>query len=190
MQNPTCRATLATALMAALQFLTASCSTPGTKHADAFALDVTTEPSPAASAVAIAAAAATSAALEPPAQAECAPELPGQIAAIRAGAVYHYRERRTTTTKPPPTISQRVSAWLGTGLGIGGLGIIAAAFLCPAALAGFFLRLALKWRAAFTQTVAGIETAKAASAAGNVTDHLAITQTTETQRMVARELTK
>lgn len=178
------------ALLCALQFAALSCSTTGTKHADAYALDVTTEPAAAEPTATGNNEAHTTAQLEPAAPAEQAPELPGQIAAIRTGARYHYRERRNNTATPPPTIRQRAAAWLGTGLGIGGLGIIAAAFLCPAALAGFFLRLLLKWRAAFVETVHGIETAKAAGAAGQVTDHLDVTQSTKTAALVTKVLTR
>ena len=90
------------ALLCALQFAALSCSTTGTKHADAYALDVTTEPAAAEPTATGNNEAHTTAQLEPAAPAEQAPELPGQIAAIRTGARDHYRERRNNTATPPP----------------------------------------------------------------------------------------
>lgn len=150
------------AILTVVAVLTLGCSTRGTAHRTAEALDVTTFT---------------------PTEARGSSSTPN--ASTRpVGALERLRYRLTTTQTQPPTARQRAAAIVGTAGGIALVAVIALAILAPGVLAGFALRTAARFRRAFRQTVAGVQEARNANAAGAVTEYLARAQDAKTKVLV------
>lgn len=167
------RGTITAAAAAAL--LLTGCNTTGTRHArgNADALDARTHlvaHGSAADAVARAAAIDTNG-------------VPSSIVIERTTRTRH-TDRDTTT--PPATAGQRVGAIVGTVGGIGLVLVIVLAVFCPGILAAFAVRTAMKWRAAFSQTVSAISASRAVEKNPQLHDALKAAQTPETKELVAR----
>jgi len=86
----------------------------------------------------------------------------------------------------PPTGSQIFGLWLGKFSAVALIVVAGIIFLCPSLAAGFFLRRAIAFKRAFSETVAGIEHATAAKPGTELAATLKAAQTPETRAMVKR----
>ena len=122
--------------------------------------------------------------------------IPAAIASARAAGCVEYtktgtdRTRERDTTGTPRTGKQIFSSILGWTGGIGTVAVIALAILAPSTLAAFFLKRLIAWRAAFRETVAGVEAFKqqadAEHAADKLKNQLRAAQSAKTQQMVTK----
>lgn len=96
------------------------------------------------------------------------------------------RYRLTSSLTEPPTVRQRVSAIVGSVGGIGVVIVILMAVFTPGILAGFAVRAAAKWRAAFRQTVNGLTQARTVARDVETHDALAATQDATTKKLVGQ----
>lgn len=150
-------------LFAGLLLWGTGCASNGTRHKDAYALDVWTD-------------AAT----------PLSPAVNGQIATVggtTAGRT-HVRERHTTTQTPPATAAQRFGTIVGTGAGVGTLALVACLILCPSAVAAFALRRFFAFRRAFRETVAGVQLSGVVDTSPALSDSLKAAQSQETRILV------
>ena len=94
------------------------------------------------------------------------------------------RHNLTDSTTPPPTAGQRLSTIVGSVGGIAVVAIIALGVLAPGVLAGFAVRTAMRWKAAFTETVAAIHHSNAVVESDKLKDALLNAQSPQTRQLV------
>jgi hypothetical protein len=107
----------------------------------------------------------------------------GHPVTIRQKITESSRQRDTGDT--PKTGKQIAGQVIGWAAGLGTVGIAALAFLAPSTLAGWAIKSLFKWRAAFQETVAGVEAFKASGeSAEKLKQNLAAAQSPATRRLV------
>lgn len=87
----------------------------------------------------------------------------------------------------PKTGKQIASQIVGGSLGLGTVGVILLAVFCPSTLAAFAIKSLFKWRTAFRETVAGVETWKDTADTGTVSQlkqNLQAAQSVKTRQLV------
>lgn len=87
-------------------------------------------------------------------------------------------------TTPPPTIRQRVAAIFGTFSGFALVAVALLAAFAPGVLCAFLARSLLRWKAAFTETVAAIHQSDAVNTTPALHDALLAAQTPKTRALV------